>query len=262
MLPAGAPPINLLPLGVLNNREVCLPTAFAGNPELRYLTEPALRQRKIGRDEAVAGLLYFQLHVRPALAEQGCETLRILRRNDGIERACANQHSLAAEIGEGWLRERRHRPEEHGAGENFRAEQKQGSGDVCAIRIADCIYVRRMEPIFGRCGGDKVCQFVGAADHVFLIENTLREPAEKTRHTIFQNLAARAEERGGAIKFAAEREKIRFVAASAVKKEHDRSARVFRRNIAMHKAEIVHQQDFRLRTGAPPEITHDGGAAF
>src|SRR5437763_16739048 len=54
---------------------------------------------------------------------------------------------------------------------------------------------------------------------IFFIKNPLSESAEESRHTVFENLAARTENCGSRINLASERNKITLVSAGAVQKQ-------------------------------------------
>src|SRR6266404_2997558 len=54
---------------------------------------------------------------------------------------------------------------------------------------------------------------------IFFIKNPLGESAEESRHSVFEDLAARTENCGSRINLASERNKITLVSASAVQKQ-------------------------------------------
>src|SRR6266446_7757125 len=66
---------------------------------------------------------------------------------------------------------------------------------------------------------DELRQLVRAPDKIFLIEHTFGKPPKETRHSIFERLAARAEESSLRIEGAPQRKKIVFIPTGAVEQE-------------------------------------------
>src|SRR2546426_10682714 len=70
-----------------------------------------------------------------------------------------------------------------------------------------------------RCRTDEVRQFIGVLLQIFFIKNPFREPAEESRHSIFENFATRAKNTGSGINLASEWNKIMLISAGTVQKE-------------------------------------------
>src|SRR5438876_6649623 len=66
---------------------------------------------------------------------------------------------------------------------------------------------------------DKVRQLVGAMFQVFQIEHALGESSKEPRHSVFEHLAARAEQRSIWIELASERNEIAFVSTGAMQQQ-------------------------------------------
>jgi hypothetical protein len=63
---------------------------------------------------------------------------------------------------------------------------------------------------------DKISKFMGAPNEIFLIEDSFGDPAEETRHAMFEDLAARTEQRSLRIESAPKRDEVGFIAAGTV----------------------------------------------
>ena len=66
---------------------------------------------------------------------------------------------------------------------------------------------------------DEVGEFVGAMDEVGFVEDAGGETTEEAGLAVFEDLSARAEQRGAGAQESAERDEIVFVAAGAVEEE-------------------------------------------
>src|SRR5262245_56207538 len=67
--------------------------------------------------------------------------------------------------------------------------------------------------------GDKVRQFVGAISQVFQVEYAFGQSTKESRHSIFQNFTARAQQSSIRIKLASQRNEIALVSARAMQKQ-------------------------------------------
>src|SRR5579883_1207559 len=113
--------------------------------------------------------------------------------NEGIEAACADKDGLGAQVGQGvWLKGE-HGMQEDGGAQHFWPQEEHAGGDVRAVGEAgddDLVFVEAV----GFAGvHEKVGQFVGALLEIVDVEYAFGEPAEETRHALFQNVAARPE---------------------------------------------------------------------
>src|SRR5207249_6335472 len=70
-----------------------------------------------------------------------------------------------------------------------------------------------------RCRTHEVGQFISVLLQIFFIKNPLGEPAEESRHSIFENFATRAKNSGSGINLAPEWNKIMLISAGTVQKE-------------------------------------------
>src|SRR6059058_5542803 len=70
-----------------------------------------------------------------------------------------------------------------------------------------------------RCRTDEVRQFISVPLQILFIKNPFGEPAEESRHSIFENFATRAKNTGSGINLASEWNKIMLISAGTVQKE-------------------------------------------
>jgi hypothetical protein len=119
--------------------------------------------------------------------------------------------------------QRHHGTEEDSAGEDVGAKEEHGCGDVGAVGVTDGNHFAEMTA--GALVFDEVCQFVGAADKVVLVEDAGSEAADDAGWAVFEDWSARTEPGRAGPEEVAERKEIVFVAAGAVEeKEGGRGA--------------------------------------
>src|SRR5438876_2413703 len=70
-----------------------------------------------------------------------------------------------------------------------------------------------------RRGADEVRQLMRAPLQIFFIKNPFGESAEESRHSIFENFAARTENSGSRINLASDWNEIVLISAGAVQKQ-------------------------------------------
>ncbi len=112
---------------------------------------------------------------------------------------------------------REHGAEEDGAGEDVGAKEEHRRGDVGAVGVADGDHLAEMTA--GASVFDEIGQFLGAADEVVFVEDAGGEAAEEAWLAVFEDLSARAKQRGAGTEEAAEWNEVAFVAAGAVQEE-------------------------------------------
>lgn len=156
--------------------------------------------------------------------------------------ARAHQNSLAVQVGGRRIGQDDHGAEENGGGDDFGTKQHHGGGDVGAVGIADCGQFLCFESVVRGTGNHKIGQLMRTTHDIFLVEDAFGEAPEKAWRAVFGNLSARAEEGGGGIEFAAEREHVVFVAAGAVHQEEDARAGCFTRDEVVNKIERGHER--------------------
>src|SRR5260370_8406413 len=66
---------------------------------------------------------------------------------------------------------------------------------------------------------DEVRQLMRAPLEIVFVKNPLGESAEESRHSVFEDLAARTEKRGGRINIASEWNKIMLISTRAMQKQ-------------------------------------------
>jgi hypothetical protein len=66
---------------------------------------------------------------------------------------------------------------------------------------------------------DEIHQLVRSPDHIFLVEDALSQPPEKSRHPLFHDVPAQAQERGGRIEIASNRHHVFLVSAGPVQQQ-------------------------------------------
>ena len=143
--------------------------------------------------------------------------------------------------------ERDHRAKQDRAGQHFGPEEQNCRGNVRAIGITDRGHALRIEFISRRGGDHKISQFVRAADDVFFIEDAFSQAPEKSRHAVFEDLAARTEQRRGWIEIAAERNHVVFIAAGSMQEQESALGRPRRWNKAMNE---IHSAQSRIQGAA------------
>lgn len=181
------------------------------------MVESVAGQSEFGLLETVAGVAPFEGEVGAGLLEERSEALRAVLGDHAVMASGEEENGSFVQLrGIGRL-QREHGAEEDGAGEDIRAEQKHGRSDVGAVGIADGDNFSEMAA--GALVFDEIGQFMGAADEVVFVEDARSQAAEEAGLAVFEDLSARAEQRGAGAEEASERDEVVFVAAGAVEEE-------------------------------------------
>jgi hypothetical protein len=179
--------------------------------------EPSVSQSEFGLFQPVAGVAPFEGEVGAGLFEEDGEALGAVLRDHLIVAAGEEEDGCVVELWRLRGLEGKHGTEEDGTGEDVGAEEEQGGGDVGAVGVADGDHLAEM--LAGGLVFDEVGEFVGAADEIVFVEDAGGEAAEETGLSVFEDLSARAEERGAGAEELAEGDEVVFVAAGAVEEE-------------------------------------------
>jgi hypothetical protein len=184
-----------------------------------FLCKPAFDDFKGFIGQAMSGVFERSCQIGSCIAKQGREPARFVWWCNRVVIGRRDEHRRALQIGQLFRNERHHRPQEGRTSQRAGPKQEQTGGNVCAIRVADREQVLSIKVIGLRRQLDEVGKLVGTADEVFFIKDSFRQPAEEARHTVFQDLAARAQQGCLGIERAADRAEAGFISASAMQEE-------------------------------------------
>lgn len=191
------------------------------SPPLRFpgkvLVEPLAGEGEFGLLEAVAGVAPFEGHAGAGVLEKDGEALGAVLRDHVVVAAGEEEDRCLLELRRLRGFEGQHGAEEDGAGEDVGAKEEHGRGDVGAVGVADGDDFPEMTA--GALVCDEIGQFVRAADEVVLVEDARSKAAEEPGLAVFEDLSARAEQRGAGAEELSERNEIALVAAGAVEEE-------------------------------------------
>src|ERR1700733_9964170 len=99
-------------------------------------------------------------------------------------------------------------------------QQEDGRGDVRAVRVAQ--RQRLIQSIGAARFSNETGEFTRSAPHILLVEQTLAKAPEEARHSAFEHIPARGEERRPRRDLAAKRHEVGLVATGAMEKENRR----------------------------------------
>src|SRR5206468_4734869 len=86
-------------------------------------------------------------------------------------------------------------------------------------RVTDGDDLISREFVVRRCRCDEVRQLVRAHFQIFQIEYTFGEPTKESRHSVFEDFAARTKQRGIRVELTSKREEIVLVTTGSVQQE-------------------------------------------
>jgi hypothetical protein len=205
--------------------------------------------------QAMSGVFERNRQISSCTAEQGRELARFVRWCHRVVIGRRDKHRRAFQIGQLLRNERHHRPQERRTAQRAGPKQEQTGGNVCAIRVADGEQVLSIKVIVLGRQLDELGKLVRATDEVFLIKNSWRQPAEEARHTVFQHLAARAQQGRLGIERVADPDEVGFVSAGAMQKEESSRGAARYEDVleikywgSIHKVDSDEKPEFALKS--------------
>jgi len=94
-------------------------------------------------------------------------------------------------------------PNRNGRAQYFWPEQQHTRGNISPVGVTDPDDLACGKLVMSRCCLHEIGQLVRTCFQILQIKYTFGQPTKESRHTVLQHFAARAEQRGIWIKFAA-----------------------------------------------------------
>src|SRR6266567_4466127 len=180
---------------------------------------PVPRCFDVSLGQRVACICKTNRHVCAGAAEKFHQALSLRSRNDWVLITGGDQNSHRSQVRQIVRNQRHHGAEENGCVQYFRPKQQYASSNISAVGVTDGDDLISREFVVRRCRGDEIRKFVRALFQILDVEHTFGEPSEESRHSIFEDLAARAKQCGIRVELASKWDEIVFVAAGSMQKQ-------------------------------------------
>src|SRR3954453_2757212 len=180
---------------------------------------PTLRYFEVFPRQPMGSVASMQGDVRTGRSQQVCQRARLRGGNNRIVSTGSDQDRNAVQRGQCLRDQRYHRSQQQSPAQAAWVKQEQCCGDVGPVRIAQGDGWGFTQVVRFPRSSEKFTQFVSPEPEVLDIEDTLCQPAEEPRHTIFENLPPRAEERSPGGQRFTQREQIVLIATGAMEQQ-------------------------------------------
>lgn len=188
------------------------------------MTGPHLFHPGPGPDEiflghAVTGPGPLQIHLGSEALKKGVQAFRFPSGDKRVRLPGGNHDGDSRQIRFQLGVHRNHRPKKDRTGQGPGSEEQETGGDVRSVRQTDRQHFPGVKAVVTGRLLDKVRQFVGPSDEVFLVEDALLQTPEEPGHGSFHDFAPRAQEGGVRVNGTTQGDKITLIPSRPVEEK-------------------------------------------